>query len=335
MTNLTGRSTISSWLANETGGPLLRGLLTNAGFDESVLAPIRDLPLQQLVVMTQGQLPQSVIDDLVAAANGGAAPTEEPDSEAAAIGASARFAGKTVIVTGAGSGVGRETAIRIVHEGGTVIGVDIAADRLDAVAASLPDGTFVPVAANITKQEDVDAIVAAAGAKIDGLANIAGINDDFSPAHETTDAVWNRVLAINTTGAFMLTRAVVPAMLDAGNGAIVNVASEAGLRGNASGTAYTVSKHAIVGLTRSVAFMYGDKGIRTNAVAPGGIATGMAPAPEALSAFGSARLDAFRSTMPPIAVPERIAAAITFLLSDDSANINGVVLPSDGGWSVQ
>lgn len=331
---LTGRSTIRSWLEHPEGGPLMRGLLAQAGFDESVLAPIQDLPFQQLVVVTQGQLPQSVVDDLVAQANGGEMPADEANDEPQCS-TNGRFAGKTVIVTGAGSGVARETSVRIVAEGGRVIGVDIAGDKLDDVKASLPDGAFIPVVANITSQDDVDRIVEAAGARIDGLANIAGINDDFSPTHETSDTVWNRVFAINVTGAFMLSRAVLPAMLEAKKGAIVNVASEAGFRGNASGTAYTMSKHAVVGLTRSTAFMYSPHGIRTNAVAPGGIATGMAPAPEALSAFGSDRLTPFQSTMPPIALPERIAAAIAYLLSDDSLNINGVVLPSDGGWSIQ
>ncbi len=143
-----------------------------------------------------------------------------------------------------------------------------------------------------------------------------------------------RVLAINLTGAFKLIRAVLPARLELGSGSIVNVASEAGLRGNASGTAYTVSKHAVVGLTRSAAFMYGQSGIRVNAVAPGGVATGM-PLPSKVSQTGSARLTPFWNTMPPLATAEQLAASITFLLSDDGVNLNGAILPSDGGWSIQ
>jgi len=192
----------------------------------------------------------------------------------------------------------------------------------------------VTVGGDITATEGVERIVAAAGERIDGLANVAGINDDFSPTHETSDAVWERVLAINLTGSFKLMRAVLPAMLAAGRGAIVNVASEAGLRGNASGNAYTVSKHGVVGLTRSAAFMYGSHGIRVNAVAPGGVATGIPMAPT-ISEVGLARLRPFQEMIPPIALPEQIAASITFLLSDDAANINGAVLPTDGGWSVQ
>ncbi len=145
---------------------------------------------------------------------------------------SGRFAGKTVIVTGAASGIGRATASRVAREGGRVIAVDISAEKLDAFAADLRGAAaeIVTVAGDITAQESVDAIVAAAGARIDGLANVAGINDDFSPLHETTDAMWERVMGVNVTGAFTLTRAVLPAMIAAGAGSIVNIASEAGLR---------------------------------------------------------------------------------------------------------
>jgi NAD(P)-dependent dehydrogenase (short-subunit alcohol dehydrogenase family) len=123
-------------------------------------------------------------------------------------------------------------------------------------------------------------------------------------------------------------------MLAAGRGSIVNVASEAGLRGSASGTAYTVSKHGVIGLTRSSAFMYAPHGIRVNAVAPGGVATGI-PMPASPSESGTARLAPFHNLIPSIATAEHLAASITFLLSDDGVNINGAILPSDGGWSVQ
>jgi NAD(P)-dependent dehydrogenase (short-subunit alcohol dehydrogenase family) len=244
-----------------------------------------------------------------------------------------RFAGRTVIVTGAASGIGRATASRIVREGGRIVAVDVSADRLAEFAASV-DGDVVTVTGDITQQDDVDAVVAAAGGRIDALANIAGINDDFSPLHETSDAMWDRVIGVNLTGAFKLSRAVVPVMLEAGRGSIVNVASEAGLRGNASGNAYTVSKHGVVGLTKSAAFMYAPQGIRVNAVAPGGVATGI-PMPPHVSEVGAARLGPFQAAIPSLATAEQLAASITFLLSDDGVNINGAVLASDGGWSVQ
>ncbi len=215
-----------------------------------------------------------------------------------------------------------------------MIAVDLSGERLDDLVASLPDAKVVGIAGDITQLEDVDRIISAAASRIDGLANVAGVIDDFSPVHETSDVMWERVIGINLTGAFKLMRAVLPAMLEAGRGSIVNVTSEAALRGNASGAAYTVSKHAVIGLTRSAAFMYGSRGIRVNAVAPGGVATGI-PMPASVSEYGSARLRPFHNLVPSIATAEHLAASIAFLLSDDGVNINGAILPSDGGWSIQ
>lgn len=328
---LTAHSTIGDWMNDPTGGPLIRGLFEQTGADPELLTPVLGLPLQQLVAMSQGAMPQSVVDNLVRAANGGELPVEEAAPE---VQAGARFAGKTVIVTGAASGIGKATATRIAREGGRVIASDIAADKLDALKAELPDSDIVTVAGDLTKQDAIDAVIAAAGDTIDGLANVAGINDDFSPAGETTDAVWDRVIAINLTAPFKLMRAVLPIMEKAGRGSILNVSSEAGLRGNASGNAYTASKHGIIGVTKSAAFMYGPKGIRVNSVAPGGVATGI-PMPPNMSEYGSGRLAPFQQSIPTVATAEHLAASITFLLSDDAVNINGAVLASDGGWSVQ
>lgn len=329
---LTAHSTIGEWLNDEVGGPLVRGLFEKTGADPELLTPVLGLPLQQLVAMSQGALPQAVVDDLVRAANGGVIPESAEEQGWTEKPTAGRFSGKTVIVTGAASGIGKATASRIDREGGRVIAADISAEKLDALKAELPD--IVTVAGDLTQQDAIDAVISAAGERIDGLANIAGINDDFSPAGETTDAVWDRVIAINLTAPFKLMRAVLPIMEAAGAGSILNVSSEAGLRGNASGNAYTASKHGIIGVTKSAAFMYGPKGIRVNSVAPGGVATGI-PMPPHMSEYGSARLAPFQQAIPTIATAEHLAASITFLLSDDAVNINGAVLASDGGWSVQ
>lgn len=245
---------------------------------------------------------------------------------------SARFAGKTAIVTGAGSGIGRATALRIAAEGGRVIASDIAPDRLEALVAEHPDLDLVTVAGDVSSEETIAAILDAAGGRVDALANVAGIMDGFQPAAEIDDATWDRVMTINITAIMRLTRAVLPVMLEAGAGSIVNVTSEAGLRGSAAGVAYTTSKHAVVGYTKSTSVFYTPKGIRTNAVAPGPVATNI-EAPFR-SEWAGQRLGPLMQTMvPPVAQPEQLAASITWLLSDDSANVSGVILASDGGWS--
>ncbi|HEX4443363.1 MAG TPA: SDR family NAD(P)-dependent oxidoreductase [Galbitalea sp.] len=339
---LTAKSSIGEWLKHPLGGPLLREMLAEGGQTESALTPVKLFSLQRLVAMSQGQLKQEVVEELVAKANGGVVPVDDEGGDDDEPGASGewverivpdRFAGKTVIVTGAGSGIGRATASRVAREGATVIAVDVSKERLDDFVASLPGQSVRAVVADITSEDGVKAIIGAADGRIDGLANVAGIMDDMTPMHEVTDAVWDRVFSVNVDGMFKLTRAVLPAMLAAHSGSIVNIASEAGLRGSAAGLAYTASKHAVVGITRSTAFMYAREGIRVNAVAPGPVATNIGG--NFASDFGAERINLMMTTLPPIAEPAQLAASITFLLSDDSTNVTGVIVPSDGGWSVQ
>jgi len=244
-----------------------------------------------------------------------------------------RFTGRTIIVTGAGSGIGRATATRIANEGGRVIATDVVAERLDALRTELEGFAVETVVGDVAASETIDALIAAAGDRVDGLANVAGIMDAFLPPSEVDDATWDRVFSVNVTGPMRLTRAVLPHMIAAGRGAVVNVASEAALRASAAGAAYTASKHAIAGFTKSVAFFHGPQGIRANAVAPGAVATNI-EAPMR-SEYAAGRVGPIMQVaIPPVAQPEQLAAAITWLLSDDSANVNGAVLPSDGGWSV-
>jgi NAD(P)-dependent dehydrogenase (short-subunit alcohol dehydrogenase family) len=235
-----------------------------------------------------------------------------------------RFAGRTAIVTGAGSGIGRTTALRLAREGARVVAADLAAEA--------PDLDLVPVAADIATEEGVAAIVAAAGGRVDALANVAGIMDAFLPPAEVDDATWERVFAVNVTAVMRLTRAVLPSMLAAGGGAIVNVSSEASLRASASGVAYTASKHAVNGITKSTAVFYKGGGVRANAVAPGPVATGIEAPFKSQHAAGVLG-PIMQTTIPPVATAEQLAATICWLLSDDASNVNGVILPSDGGWS--
>lgn len=245
---------------------------------------------------------------------------------------SGRFIDKTAVVTGAGSGIGRATATRLAKEGARVIATDVSAERLKDLMDHSEGLDIVTVTGDVSAQATVDAVLDAAKGHVDALANVAGIMDGFLPPAEIDDATWQRVMDVNVTALMRMTRAVLPGMVHAGHGSIVNVASEAALRGSAAGAAYTTSKHAVIGFTKSTAFFYTPGGIRCNAVAPGGVATNI-EAPFR-SQFAGERLGPFMQVnVPPIASAEELAAAITWLLSDDSSNISGAVLASDGGWA--
>ncbi|MFF1632480.1 SDR family NAD(P)-dependent oxidoreductase [Leifsonia sp. NPDC058248] len=351
---LSGDSSIANWLEDPVGGPIMRDLLAQSGQDADVLRPVRKLALKRLVQLSRGAFTQEMIDELVRRVAAGEVPASAAGTEASLVGSTpdaddaddddavetpqwvekvtgGRFAGQTVIVTGAGSGIGRATASRVAREGGRVVAVDISSERLDDFVAEHADADIVPVAGDITDDAAIAAIVDAAGDRIDALANVAGIMDDMTPVHEVADEVWRRVFAINVEGTMKLMRAVVPRMLARATGSIVNVASEAALRGSAAGAAYTASKHAVAGLTKSSAFMYGPSGIRVNAVAPGPTITNIEA--RFASKLGEKRVQLAMTVLPDAVEADALAASITFLLSVDGVNVNGVILPSDGGWS--
>ena len=242
-----------------------------------------------------------------------------------------RFLGKTAVITGAGSGIGEATATLFAQEGAKVIACDISQGRLDALSRTLEAYDIKTCAGDVCNGKVIEEIVKMAQERIDVLANIAGIMDRFLSVGEIDDSTWDKVIAVNLTAVMKLTRAALPIMLEAGHGSIVNVSSEAGLRGSVAGAAYTASKWAINGLTKNTAFFYGDKGIRVNAVAPGAVKTSIeAPMESNLSINRIEPL--MKALMPPTAEAIEIAQAIAWLSSDEAKNINGVILPSDGGW---
>jgi NAD(P)-dependent dehydrogenase (short-subunit alcohol dehydrogenase family) len=152
---------------------------------------------------------------------------------------------------------------------------------------------------------------------------------------ELSDDIWRRVLGINLDGPMYTSRRAIPHMLQQGSGSIINIGSTASISGGAAGAAYTASKHALVGLTRNTAWMYATKGIRCNAICPGGTKTNIAETmtPSRIDAAGTERAGAFATLMPAVLESEDIAALALFLASEESRHINGAIIPADGGWT--
>jgi short-subunit dehydrogenase len=245
-----------------------------------------------------------------------------------------RHWGRVAIVTGAGSGIGRATVLRLAPEGASVIGCDASEEGLIQTRAELAElGTEADLRqADITAQADVDDLVRGLP-RIDQLVNNAGVMDHFIPITEVTDDDWLRVLDVNLTGAMRMTRAVLRSMVDAKRGSVVTIGSEASLRAGAAGVAYSSSKHGLIGLVQHVAYFYGPDGVRSNAVLPGPVATSIGTTAAPRSPWAFERDEQAMATMGPPAQPDQIAAAISWLGSDEASNINGAIVTADNGWS--
>ena len=237
----------------------------------------------------------------------------------------------TAIVTGAAQGLGLVTARRLAAAGYRVVLTD--AQDVTAQAAAIGPHA-VAISGDISSEafvEDMAGRIAAdfGGAQV--LVNNAGISM-IQPAEDTTLDQWQRMMAINLQGPFLTCRAFGKQMLSAGKGAIVNVASVAGLGGVIHRSAYNTSKHGLVGLTRTLAGEWGGRGVRVNAVCPGWIKTEMDVKDMGSGAYTNADIEN-RVPQARFAIPGDVAEAITFLASDAAAFINGVALPVDGGWT--
>lgn len=251
-----------------------------------------------------------------------------------------RLDGRVAIVTGAGSGLGRASALLFAREGAHVAVVDLDGDLARQVADEI-GGKSIAVQADVSSAADAARIagetVAALGA-LHVLYNNAG-NMATGGVVDGSERDWDRVLAVNAKGTFLCSQAAAPAIADSGGGAIVNQASVAALVGVAGLAAYSAAKGAIVALTRSMAVELAPRGIRVNCLCPGTVATAMMePLLTARGEGDAARgeeLTIARYPLGRLGAPDEIAAAACFLASDDASFVTGGIYPVDGGMTAQ
>ncbi len=244
-----------------------------------------------------------------------------------------RFEGRTILITGAGSGIGRATARRFGAEGGRVYCADVDAASAEATAAAIREagGEAAGSRCDVSDPEAVARTVDAAAARWGGLhvlCNVAGVGG-FRRTSEVTFEEWNRFLAVNLTGQFLTCQRALPHILEA-KGAIVNTASVAGLKSHPYSAAYCASKGGVVMLTRALAVEYGRKGVRINCLCPGGIETpflSQFQLPQGVPEIALMRI----APLGRHGKPDEVAGTIAFLASDDATYINGATIVVDGG----
>jgi meso-butanediol dehydrogenase / (S,S)-butanediol dehydrogenase / diacetyl reductase len=269
----------------------------------------------------------------------GSAEAEEADAAIRSF-TGRRFTGKTAVVTGAGSGIGRAVADRLVAEGGMVAALDVSHDALstavEVINSAEGDGRGRASAfeCDVTSESSVGAAFAALVEELGApkvVCNVAGVGGFYHTAEMTLEQ-WHRILSVNLTGPFLVCRAALPHLLEHG-GSIVNVASNTALMGQSYSAAYCASKAGLLGFSKALAAEYLTRGIRVNVVAPGGVDT---PLIGAFALPEGADVKELEKMMTPLgfSTPAEIAASIAFVASDESSYTTGAVLSVDGGLTI-
>lgn len=245
---------------------------------------------------------------------------------------------KIVIITGAGSGIGKATAIHFANNGATVVVSDINLEKAQEVADEIVTngGKSLPIKANVAKFEEVENLIhktVEQFGRLDVIVNNAGIGPNLLKTHESLLKDWNRVISVNQTGVFYCMKVALTQFLLQGYGNIVNIASLAGLKASPNNISYSASKFAVVGMTKSAAMEYATKNIRVNAVCPG--YTESALLNQLLNA--KPEMDAILKSVIPMkryGKAEEIADAVVWLASDNTKFITGQTITLDGGTSL-
>lgn len=258
-----------------------------------------------------------------------------------------RIAGKVILITGAGNGIGKAVAEVAAAEGGHVAALDYDGDAASATVRDIGGADNISLRADVSDfgavTDAVDKVFAHYG-RIDALANVAGLMDLFAPTEDFSPDGWDRVMNVNVRGTAFMMQAVLKHMLKANSGAIVNTASTSAYKSGGGGIAYAASKGAVVSLTRQAAYEVADRGIRVNAIAPGATQTNFFQSSQAVLGaltpaaqhFCEKAMNEFGGSIAlgRYADPVEIARAAIFLASDEASYITGTTLTIDGGVTI-
>jgi NAD(P)-dependent dehydrogenase (short-subunit alcohol dehydrogenase family) len=247
-----------------------------------------------------------------------------------------RLENKVAVVTGASSGMGEAIAKLFASEGASVVAMARRKERLDDLIKEIEagGGKATAVAGDVTIEEDVQNSIKTAVdeyGKLDIVISNAGLLDQMTPVADVTDDLWDAVFDVNVKGPMRFFRAAIPLMEEAGGGTFVTVSSLGGIKCGIAGSTYIASKHAVLGLAKSVAYMYADKNIRSNVIAPGAVMTEMGQTSDT-SERGMERAQLTMACMPRMGEASEIAQLALFLASDESSLVNGAVVTADAGW---
>lgn len=249
-----------------------------------------------------------------------------------------RLENKVAVITGAASGMGKAIAELYAKEGAKVIVSDLNFQGAEVVAEGIKaiGGEAIAVKTNVAVESDIQEMINLAISSfgtLDILVNNAGIMDNMAPVGDVTDEKWDLMFEVNTKSVMRATRKALPILLEKGEGVIINIASTGGFSGAHAGAAYTASKHAVVGITKNTGFMYAQKGIRCNAIAPGATITNIVNTINNVNELGAERTKVIKGVIPRLGQPEEIAQVALFLASAESSFVNGAVITADAGWT--